>query len=110
MITHIDRQALMDEQETAAYYDDPDRARQMCLTLMRARREWAVWREPDRIWRARHDSWPDDRPPLESANAGLLNRLMATIDAETATTWERAQTCDMSAARGEVPFWAGDPT
>jgi hypothetical protein len=39
---------------------------------------------------------------------------MATIDAERATTWEQAQTRGMvlhnSAAHGEVPFWAGDPT
>ena len=93
--------AAMDEEETSAYYDDPDHARQMCLTLMRTHREWAVWREPDRVWRARRDSWPDDRPPLESANAGLLNRLMEAVDAETATTREPVH--------GEVPFWTGEP-
>jgi hypothetical protein len=39
---------------------------------------------------------------------------MAVVDAEGVTTWEQAQGCGMvlhnSAARGEVPFWAGDPT
>ncbi|MFI6485245.1 hypothetical protein ACIBH1_45555 [Nonomuraea sp. NPDC050663] len=60
--------------ETVAYYDDPDHAASMCQLLERAHPGWHVWRDVDRSWKARHETWAGDRKPLSSTIAGLLNQ------------------------------------
>ncbi|MEU4224239.1 hypothetical protein AB0F17_08095 [Nonomuraea sp. NPDC026600] len=69
----------MNPDETAAYYDDPAHAANMCDLLMRTYPGWMVWRDDDRRWRTRHADAPDDRPPIAYRTAGLLNRTMYRI-------------------------------
>ncbi|MEU4226225.1 hypothetical protein AB0F17_18155 [Nonomuraea sp. NPDC026600] len=66
----------MNQEETAAYYDDPAHAVNMCDLLMRAFPTWVVWRRQDRAWLARHRTWDRERQPLADRNAGLLHQAM----------------------------------
>lgn len=59
--------------EVLAYYDVPDNAKAMCDLLMRTYPGWTVRRSADRVWHARHESWPAERPDLVNHVAGLLN-------------------------------------
>lgn len=64
----------MTPDETADYYDDPDKTTWACGVLMRSYPGWIVARDPStHLWSARHESWPDERPSLTRPLAGLLN-------------------------------------
>jgi hypothetical protein len=77
----------MSEEETRAYYDDPENAQAMCDMLMKAHPGWRVRRlSPDRtflsvpVWVARREDWPAHQPSRSNENAGMLNLTMTLID------------------------------